>query len=469
MAVRGILVIQREDVRAVCPVDEVHGIHQFHPQQAAGCPGDGREIGINVHQESAALARALGRDPERPASVHCPEAELRVSVEDLKHVSMIDLFRIDAEGQAEVLTTGLLALERDPKAADQLEACMRAAHSLKGAARIVGLTAGVRVAHALEDCFVAAQSGRIGLRQQDIDRLLRGVDLLVLIAKTPESDTEQWNGRKAAEVDACLATLDAVLAQSESPESAALRNRTIGQISGAAASSQARSTDRVLRVTAESLNRLLGLAGESRVKSALGEGILRIAAAAQEAASRNRPRARQPSRCACRTMDWTAKPRRRWQKRSAGSWTASDLLADRLADLDVSMRGSVNLSHRLYAEALACRMRPFGDVVQGLPRLVRDLSRSLGKQVKLGDLGEATQVDRDILGKARSAARTSSSQCHRSRHRVSRRAAGGRQSRGRAFCGSRRVTAPAISRSSLPTTGVASTFSGCGRASSSEN
>ena len=33
-----ILVIQREDVRAVCPVDEVHGIHQFHPQQLQDVP-----------------------------------------------------------------------------------------------------------------------------------------------------------------------------------------------------------------------------------------------------------------------------------------------------------------------------------------------------------------------------------------------------------------------------------------------
>ena len=33
-----ILVIQREDVRAVCPVDEVLGIHQFHPQQAQDVP-----------------------------------------------------------------------------------------------------------------------------------------------------------------------------------------------------------------------------------------------------------------------------------------------------------------------------------------------------------------------------------------------------------------------------------------------
>jgi chemotaxis-related protein WspD len=33
-----ILVIQRGDVRAVCPVDEVHAIHHFHPQQAQDVP-----------------------------------------------------------------------------------------------------------------------------------------------------------------------------------------------------------------------------------------------------------------------------------------------------------------------------------------------------------------------------------------------------------------------------------------------
>ena len=55
---------------------------------------------------------------------------------------------------------------------------MRAAHSLKGAARIVGLDAAVRVAHAMEDCFVAAQKGKIVLQPEHVDILLQGVDLL---------------------------------------------------------------------------------------------------------------------------------------------------------------------------------------------------------------------------------------------------------------------------------------------------
>ena len=39
---------------------------------------------------------------------------------------------LEAEAQTQVLSSGLMVLERNPRQADQLEACMRAAHSLKG-------------------------------------------------------------------------------------------------------------------------------------------------------------------------------------------------------------------------------------------------------------------------------------------------------------------------------------------------
>lgn len=81
--------------------------------------------------------------------------------DQMKDASMLELFRLEAEAQTQVLVQGLMALERNPTQADQLEACMRAAHSLKGAARIVGLDAGVQVAHVMEDCLVGAQEGRL--------------------------------------------------------------------------------------------------------------------------------------------------------------------------------------------------------------------------------------------------------------------------------------------------------------------
>ncbi len=52
---------------------------------------------------------------------------------------------------------------------------------------------------------------------------------------------------------------------------------------------------------------------------------------------------------------------------------------------------------RLYREVISSRMRPFRDGVQGLPRLVRDMARQLGKKAQLEIQGETTEVDRDIL------------------------------------------------------------------------
>src|ERR1700751_1806878 len=88
---------------------------------------------------------------------------------------LLDLFRQEVDAQSQLLTAGLLAVERRQDVAEQLEAGMRAAHSLKGAARVVGVGAGVRIASAMEDCFVAAQQGRIVLVQEDIDRLLGAI------------------------------------------------------------------------------------------------------------------------------------------------------------------------------------------------------------------------------------------------------------------------------------------------------
>ena len=47
---------------------------------------------------------------------------------------MMELFQAEAETQAAIITESLLQLEHTPGAAHLLEALMRAAHSLKGAA-----------------------------------------------------------------------------------------------------------------------------------------------------------------------------------------------------------------------------------------------------------------------------------------------------------------------------------------------
>ena len=70
---------------------------------------------------------------------------------------MLDLFRLESETQTAILSAQLLELENDPRSEQKLETLMRAAHSMKGAARMVGVETVVNLSHKMEDCFVAAQ------------------------------------------------------------------------------------------------------------------------------------------------------------------------------------------------------------------------------------------------------------------------------------------------------------------------
>ena len=319
-----------------------------------------------------------------------------MSVQDLGEVSLLDLFRVETETQAQVLTSGLLALERDPAAVDPLDACMRAAHSIKGAASIVGLTVGVRVAHAMEDCFVAAQQGRMTVRRAQIDLLLGGTDLLLRLSKTAEADLGLWADQQSAEVEGCLSALSGILHDGPAIAASPADPPSAGPVPRRRASDHHEDSDRVLRVTAENLNRLLGLAGESLVESRwvkpFAESLLRL------------KRLQHKSSMALDSLRDTLSGEALDEKTQTALKAAHDIvteceqvLAQRLIELEMFDRRSINLSNRLYDEALACRMRPFADGVQGLPRLVRDVARSLGKQVRLEIVGETTQVDRDIL------------------------------------------------------------------------
>ena len=91
------------------------------------------------------------------------------------------------------LSEGLLAVEASPSDLKQFEGLMRAAHSIKGAARIVGLDVIVDVAHAMEDCFVALQNGKETVSPARTDQLLQGVDLIRDLAELDESQVDSWS------------------------------------------------------------------------------------------------------------------------------------------------------------------------------------------------------------------------------------------------------------------------------------
>ncbi len=105
---------------------------------------------------------------------------------------ILQLFRSEVESHSETLTSSLLALEQDPTATTNLERMMRAAHSIKGAARIVRVDSAADVAHVMEDCFVAAQNGKLSITPDDVDILLRGVDLLGKLSAATSDPQTDW-------------------------------------------------------------------------------------------------------------------------------------------------------------------------------------------------------------------------------------------------------------------------------------
>lgn len=365
--------------------------------------------------------------------------------DQLRDASLLELFALEAQSQAEVLNTGLLALERDPAAAEQLEACMRAAHSLKGAARIVGLDGGVRVAHVMEDCLVAAQRGELLLRPVHIDALLHGTDLLLRLGCPPGGDLDWADQAGKAEVDALVLRMAALLAGEEvdsdawatghapaaaTPASASAAEPeatvtaavhpeppdgpvtdVVTELAAEPASGMAtapatfapgeaarepQAQERMLRVSADTLDQLLALSGAAMVETHW----LKPFGNALQQTRRVQMRALQALDAlqvtlAAGAADAAAHAALAEAQRLLGE--SHQQLSQRVTELEQYDHRTGQLSHQLYDRALASRMRPLADGLTGYSRMVRDLGRSLGKAVHLELIGESTKVDRDIL------------------------------------------------------------------------
>lgn len=330
--------------------------------------------------------------------------------------SMIELFRLEMEAQVTILNDGLLALESQAHSGQALETLMRAAHSIKGSARIVALDAVVNLAHVMEDCFVAAQNKTIVLNADQVDVLLQGVDLLQGISEVNNAELPVWLTQRQIEFAQIRSQIAAILDPSAAPTiSSSSKSATLSAIESTVATQtaptiqtpekleptltdQTPAQDRVVRVSAENLNRIMGLAGESLIE-----------------ANWLQPHADSMMSLKWRLVDLSRQLEQLQNALDRGAYQQEGrnfleqarqkeqecvgFLSDRLNELELYAQRTANLSDRLYREVISSHMRPFADGVQSFPRMIRDLARKLNKQVRLEILGKATSVDRDILKK----------------------------------------------------------------------
>jgi len=124
--------------------------------------------------------------------------------------TLLDLFREEVRGQVNVLNQGLVELERssDPS---QVEPLMRAAHSIKGAARLIGVDPAVKLAHVMEDCLVAVQHGALQLTPAGIDYLLAGSDWLARFGEYAGNGFSEWFSPYQSTISQLIQDLERVL------------------------------------------------------------------------------------------------------------------------------------------------------------------------------------------------------------------------------------------------------------------
>ena len=138
----------------------------------------------------------------------------------------------------------------------------------------------------------------------------------------------------------------------------------------------------MLRVTAERLNSLLDLSSKSLVETQRLKPYL-VSLQRLKRIRSNSARALDTLDGQLKAMNLSLEAQEALADTRRLLSEAQALLADKTAELDEFGWQAGQRAQVLYDTALACRMRPFADVLAGQVRMVRDLCRSLGKQVRL--------------------------------------------------------------------------------------
>ncbi|BBD58720.1 CheA signal transduction histidine kinase [Nostoc sp. HK-01] len=316
---------------------------------------------------------------------------------DLSQMSLLDLFNMEVKTQVVVLNNCLLALETNPDPKSELAALMRAAHCIKGAARIVQIEPAVTLAHVMEDFFSGAQVGKVNLTADCVDLLLQGVDMLQNIADNP--NLQQGNHPHIQSLVSAIAnisnavTIPALIPQVKILQPTPQRESLQPEITPEALVSP---QNRTVRVSTDNLNRLMGLAGETIVANkwleSFTDSFLQVRANQIELSQLV---TKLQELLSDRQLDQHIQEHLSTVHQKSSECT--HLISDRHNELESFSQRFGNLAHRSYREVIATRMCAFAEGSQGFPRMVRDLSRQLGKRVKLEIKGKSTLVDRDIL------------------------------------------------------------------------
>ncbi len=103
----------------------------------------------------------------------------------------------EAKGHLERIASGLMALESAPDDQPTIDGILREAHTMKGAAGMVGMMRVSRLAHRLEDLLVELRSGARRTTPELTDSMLLVVDGLARLIASPSSGDQDMSDEAA--------------------------------------------------------------------------------------------------------------------------------------------------------------------------------------------------------------------------------------------------------------------------------
>ena len=294
---------------------------------------------------------------------------------------LLATFRAEVEERVASLQAGLLALESHPSPRQVVASLFRDAHTVKGSARMLGLSEVLAVAHSAEDLLGALRDGRLPVRRDLVDLLLASCDGIA--GALPGVDDPVPDEHLHALADAMQRAIDG-----EEPVIVPQWIPLVVEDDDSVDDALRRGGDSV-RVTTAKVYELIDVVGEAELD------------------------ARRLERASL-AIDGIAADTSRWLRALRDALTASSpsddatLAMTRLVAADDQMLAASRDLRELAEDAqsrlsqvrdgaMGLAMVPVRRVVAGLPRVVRDLAAATGKDVRLVLHGQDVELDKQVL------------------------------------------------------------------------
>ncbi len=373
-------------------------------------------------------------------------------MDDLQEI--MEDFLIEAFEMNEQLDQDLVELEHNPEDLDLLNRIFRVAHTIKGSSSFLNLNILTHLTHNMEDVLNRARKGEIKITPDIMDVVLRSIDLMKTLLVTIRDTGSDTNNGKENEIEEAVKQLQAITSQNL--EGAKERTKEAPQKEAKEEAKEENKENNAKAPTAENTSSDNPLADEPDLDYAnmsaeeVEAEIERLLNKRQEADKERRAQKKQeakpkqevaPTKEAPKTetpkapkTETKAKAKADTEENKAPSIGVEQTVRVDVRRLDhlMNLIGELVLGKnrliRIYSDVeerydgekfleelnqvvssisavttdlqlavMKTRMQPVGKVFNKFPRMVRDLSRELGKSIELIIEGEETELDKSIV------------------------------------------------------------------------